>query len=92
MGFLKFLIWTSCAMALGIYISTARYDGGTPLEQLQRVWKQHGPRDTELGSKVRGAVDSAREAVSKKAPPTEHFEPEDREAVNKLIAGRSGAK
>ncbi len=92
MGFLKFLIWTTCSVALGIYVSTAQYEGGTPLQQIQRVWKRHGPSDSQVQSKVRGAVDSARTTVGRKAPPTEHFEPEDREAVNKLIAGRSGSK
>lgn len=104
MGFIKFVIWTACAMALGIYISTARYENGTPLEQMQRVWKQHGPSETAVRQNVKGAVEKAKalparldKAAGQKAEapaeaPEEHHTPEDREAVNKLIAQRAEPK
>lgn len=110
MGFIKFVIWTACAMALGIYISTARYESGTPLEHLQRLWAQHGPSDAVVRQNVKGALETARVAVKtsplaeKKAAegkpaaerpleaPVEVHAPEDREAVNKLIARRAEAK
>lgn len=63
MGFIKFVIWTWCAMALGIYISTARYENGTPLEQMQRVWKQHGPSQTAVRETAKDALESARGAA-----------------------------
>lgn len=105
MGFIKFVIWTACAMALGVYISTARYENGTPLEQMQRLWKQHGPSETVVRQNVKGAVekakalparlDKAAAAPAKGAAaekPEEHHTPEEREAVNKLIAQRAQGK
>lgn len=106
MGFIKFVIWTACAMSLGVYISTARYQNGTPLEQLQRLWKQHGPSETAVRQNVKGAVEKATGAA-KALPgklekvqgetaaaekPEEHHTPEDRAAVNKLIAQRAQPK
>jgi len=93
MGFLKFVVWTACCIALGIYVSTARYEGGTPLEQLERVWRRHVPAApmTALRSEVKGAVESAKAAVSP-ARPSERHTPEDREAVNRLIARRTAPK
>lgn len=86
MGFLKFLVWTACCIALGIYVSTARYDGGTPLEQMERAYRRHFPaeRVAALKSELKAAVSPAR--------PSERHAPEDREAVNKLIAKRAAAK
>ncbi len=94
MGFLKFVVWTACCIALGIYVSTARYEGGTPLEQLERVWRRHVPAEpvAALQSEVKGAVASARAAISPQARPSERHTPEDRAAVNKLIAKRTAPR
>ena len=93
MGFLKFIVWTACCVALGIYVSTARYEGGTPLEQLERVYRHQFPGEPveALKSEVKGAVASARAAIAPPRPSERHT-PEDRAAVNKLIAKRAAPR
>lgn len=92
MGFIRFIVWTACSVAFGVYVSTAKYDGGTPLEQMERVWRRHGPSTTEVTENVRGVLETARGTVAAPKAPTERHTTEEREAVNRLIAGRGGAK
>ena len=69
MGFLKFLVWTGCAVGLGVFLATADLDGRTPLEYEQRQWKRHvQPGQVErqverVKDGLRDAVDEAKDAV-----------------------------
>jgi hypothetical protein len=97
MGILKFLVWTTCAVSLGIYLAKGQIDGRTPLEHMERAWKRSTrPSQMErvkdgvdrVKDGLEDAFDDARDAVGKKTdkPPRERITAEDREAVNRLIA------
>ncbi len=97
MGFLKFLVWTGCAVGLGVFLATGDIDGRTPLEYVQRAWKRHvQPSGVErqvdrVKDGVRDAVDEARDAVNRKtkqavAAPRERITNEDRAAIDRIIA------
>jgi hypothetical protein len=97
MGILKFLVWTTCAVSLGIFLAKGQIDGRTPLDHMERAWKRSTrPSQMErvkdgvdrVKDGLEGALDDARDAVGKKtdAPPRERITHEDREAVNRLIA------
>ncbi len=93
---LKFLVWTGCAIGLGILLATTLVGGRTPVQHLQRAWKQHGfsskieELKTGVGNAVEDAKDSLTTALDKK--PKERHSQEDREAVNKLVAKRNAEK
>ena len=94
MGFLKWLVWTLCAVSLGVWLGTGRVDGRTPLEHAQRAWNQHvsgaplermkdGLQDTWDGARAKaGPARDARPAPA----PRERISEGDRAALNKLLA------
>jgi hypothetical protein len=94
MGFLKFLVWTGCAVGLGVFLAGAEVDGRSPLEHAQREWKRHvqPTRVERVKEGLRDALDDAREAVGrttkqvKAAGPRELITAEDRAAVERIIA------
>ncbi|XXF76374.1 hypothetical protein P2318_25445 [Myxococcaceae bacterium GXIMD 01537] len=89
MGFLKFLVWTSCAVGLGIFLARGEVGGRTPLEHMERSWKRTvKPTQVDrLKDGLEDALEDAKEAVGRKAAgPRERITEEDREAVNRIIA------
>jgi hypothetical protein len=97
MGLLKFLVWTSCAVGLGIFLATGEVDGRTPLDHMERAWKRnvrpsHMERMKDGVDRVKegleDVLDEAKDAVGKKGVegPRERITAEDREEVNRIIA------
>lgn len=89
MGFLKFLVWTSCAVGLGIFLAKGEIGGRTPLEHMERTWQRNvrPTRMDRIKDGLEDALDNAKEAVSRKADaPRERITEEDRAAVNRIIA------
>lgn len=98
MGFLKFLVWTGCAVGLGVFLATGNVEGRTPWEYAQRQWNRHVQpsavdREVErVTDGVRDAFEDARDAVNRKtkqaaAPaPRERITNEDRAEINRIIA------
>lgn len=97
MGFLKFILWTSCAIAIGVGIATWEVDGRTPLEHGERAWKRTGSTGSvkslasDLGESMEDAIDSAKDTLGAKNPgaPRESYRAEDRAAVEQLISQRA---
>ena len=90
MGTLKFLVWTTCAVGLGIFLAKGEVGGRTPLEHMERSWKRN-VRPTQvdrLKDGLQDALDEAKDAVSRKTEsgPRERITDEDRAAVNRIIA------
>ncbi len=95
MGFIKFIVWTSLSIGIGVYISTARYPNGTPLEQVERFFHRHLPPEKveSIEADVRTAIDSAaRRTVARREPPTERHTAPEREAVTRLISSKRDAR
>ncbi|MGZ3457208.1 MAG: hypothetical protein ACXU86_01760 [Archangium sp.] len=95
MGFLKFLVWTGCAVGLGVFLATGNVEGRTPLESMQRAWKRHSTPQVDrqvdrVKDGLRDALDEARDAVHRTtkpaAAPRERISNEDRAEVNRIIA------
>jgi hypothetical protein len=97
MTFLKWLVWTACAVGLGVFLASGDVGGRTPLEHMSRAWKQtvspskldrvkDGLHDTFEDAK--DAVSDAKDKVTGKpaAAPRERISKDDRDAVNRLIA------
>jgi hypothetical protein len=87
---LKFLVWTACAMALGVWFATARVGGATPLEQLTQAWKKAPTPVAGLEEKIEDAKDAFSSAKDHQV--RERHSDKDKEAVNKLIAKRTNGK
>jgi hypothetical protein len=90
MGLLKFLVWTACAVGLGVFLAKGQIGGRSPLDHMERAWKHNVPpsRIERVKDGLEDALDEAKEAVGRKtdAAPRERITAEDREAVNRLIA------
>jgi hypothetical protein len=94
---LRIAVWTIACVSLGIALGTVEVFGKTPVQHVERVWKQHGPR---LGSgleKVKGEAGEVADEVKKKVAvaqnamtprPTEQHPVADRAAIDELIAKR----
>ena len=95
MGFLKLILWTAGAVALGVFISTHKVHGQTPLETAEHTWHQTvtPQRVSAVKQRVEDAYEDAKDKVaSNPAAPHEHHSAQDRQAINKLIAERSTKK
>jgi len=89
MGFLKFLVWTTCAVGLGIFLAKGDVGGKTPLEHMERTWQRnvHPTRMDRIKDGLEDALEDAKAAVSRKTDaPRERITEEDRAAVNRIIA------
>lgn len=91
MGFIRFVLWSSFCIGLGVFISTYEVNGRTPLEQMQRAWRQHvQPSKLErlksgLGDVLKDAGQAASQAA-KSGYPTERHTTEERERLRRLIS------
>jgi hypothetical protein len=94
MGFIKFLLWTSFCVGLGIFIASYEAGGATPLDHVKRIAHLDGkePKLDELKASLKSSVQQARSALGTEKRPTENHSAEDRAAVNKLIANRAGQR
>jgi hypothetical protein len=94
MGFLKFLVWTGCAVGLGVFLATGEIDGRPPLEYVQKAWKRHvqPTRVERVKDELRDALDEAKDAVNRTTKqasspaPRERITNEDRAAIDRIIA------
>ncbi|QSQ19211.1 hypothetical protein JY651_28140 [Pyxidicoccus parkwayensis] len=90
MGALKFIVWTACAVGLGIFLATGEVDGRTPLEHMQRAWKRSVKPNAvdRMKDGLEDAYEDAKGAVSRTtdSAPRERISAEDRAAVNRIIA------
>jgi hypothetical protein len=97
MGLLKFLVWTACAVGLGVFLAKGEIGGRTPLDHMERTWKRNvHPSQVErmkdgmdrVKDGLEDALEDAKDAVGRKTAPAprERITSEDREAVNRLIA------
>lgn len=85
MGLLRRLFWATSLVALGALLATVQVSGKTPLQHLGAAVT--GPVWSALKNGAETAYDKARGALASK--PVEHHSPEDRDALNKLIAKRA---
>ncbi|MCE9666308.1 hypothetical protein LY474_00655 [Myxococcus stipitatus] len=90
MGALKFIVWTVCAVGLGIFLSKGEVDGRTPLEHMERAYKRTVKPDTvdRMKDSLEDAYEDAKGVVSRSsdAAPRERISAEDRAAVDRIIA------
>src|SRR5690349_17285595 len=95
-AFLRFILWTGCAVGLGIFLATAQVGGETPYEMMRRSWKKHATPDAvqRLREGVNSLVHQAKDALSAEEPfaPRERHTAQDRAEINKLIANSAAAK
>lgn len=87
MKLLTILVWTACAVALGMFLATVEVDGRTPIEHLQRTWKRkvNPSKVDQLKDGLRDAIDNAKGHLSKTKTP-ERYSDDERRAIDKLIA------
>jgi hypothetical protein len=92
MGVLKFLVWTACAVGLGVFLAGGKVEGRSPLQHMERTWKRAVNPSTmdKMKDSVEDALEDAKGAVTQKsanaAGPRERITAEDRAAVDAIIA------
>ena len=89
MGFIRFTLWTSICIGLGIFAASYEVDGKTPVQHVKQIWNK-SPHSFE------GTVEQAKKSLAshelvthEKSEPTEQHSDADRDAVNRLVARRS---
>ena len=87
MKLLSIVVWTICAVALGIFLASVEIDGRTPMQHLQRAWKRNvNPSKVDrLKDGLRDAIDDAKSQLSKTKRP-ERYSEDERRAIDRLIA------
>lgn len=90
---MRTLIWTAMCIAFGIFLGTFEVGGKTPFQHAKAaVDGKQAPKLSQLKEQAEDAVDGAKkklaEAKEEAAQPTEKHSADDKDAVNKLIAGR----
>jgi hypothetical protein len=83
---LSFLLWTTCSVALGIWLATVPVGGRTPWEHARRAWAESGlsvPKLPKLG-----AAEGRTAAPAPKI--AERHTDQERDAVNRLITRGAG--
>lgn len=96
MGILRTLLFAGLCIGVGIFASSYEIDGRTPLEHIQRAFKnngQFGKVKDGMGDALDGAKDklteakqSAKDKLAVATAPKEHISSDDRSALNALIA------
>lgn len=95
MGFLKFLVWTACAVGLGVFLATVQFDSRTTVQWVQRTWKRQltaPPPVERVKGDIADALDDAENTVKRatkqavSAAPRERITHEDRAAIERIIA------
>ena len=91
MGILRFVIWTTLCIGLGIFLGTYELGGKTPWQSMQGAWKQQAPRLEKVKGEAGDLVDDVKKKVSTQdvAQPKERHDKEDREAIDQIISKRS---
>lgn len=93
MRLIRFVVWTSCCVALGIWLGSGRLGTKTPLEHLQGALRS-APRLEKVRQEVREGAEGFVEDVKKKVSfsgtrePTEKHTPSERAAIDEIIAKR----
>ena len=86
---MKSFLWTLGAIGFGIFISTFRIQGRTPLEQGGRFFQQTmKPAGAKMWIKAKDAVSNAQATQT----PVEHHTDGDRARLENLLAKRGQSK
>ena len=79
MGFIRFVLWTSMCIGLGIFVASYEVDGKTPAQHFKQIWKGMPAVPVEKVKQL---------ALPASDRPTETHSPADRDAVNRIVAKR----
>lgn len=88
---MKSILWTLCAVGLGIGLGTVEVGGRTPWQHGVRSWHRFvNPRElATLKDKASDVWDDAKANLHGAKTPHEHHSVDDRDALNRLIAHRA---
>lgn len=87
MGFVRGVVWTVGAVALGVGLATVEISGKTPLARARKAWDRAEAGDW-VKDRAEEAVDRARGAIGQPQQPRERHSDEDRAALDRIIAKR----
>ena len=92
MGILRFLVWTTLCIGLGIFLGTHELGGRTAWQAMQGAWKEQSPRFDKVKEGAEDLAEDVRKKVATQDPaqqPKERHNKEDREAIDQIISKRS---
>jgi hypothetical protein len=90
MGTMRFVLWTTTCVAVGVALGTVEVGSATPVQHVERLLRQKGPRLDQLKAGATNLVDEVNKKVSvtKPAGPTERHSAAERSAIDEIIAKR----
>jgi hypothetical protein len=89
MGFVRFVLWTSCCIAIGIFSATVELGDRTLWDHARIAWKNRvASSQVDIWKEeLREKLEDARGAVTPTdKPPRERHSDQDRSDVKRLIA------
>jgi hypothetical protein len=90
MGILRFVLWTTLCIGLGIFLGTYEIGGKTPWQSARGLWKQSAPRLEKVKDSAEDLVVDVKKKVSPQAEtPKERHSKDERDAIDQLISKRS---
>ena len=91
MGILRFVLWTTLCIGLGLFLCTYEHGGKTAWQSMQGVWKQQSPRFEKVKAEAGDLADDVKKKVSTQdvAQPKERHDKEDRDAIDQIISKRA---
>ncbi|PZR12721.1 MAG: hypothetical protein DI536_14190 [Archangium gephyra] len=93
MGILRFVVWSSLCIGLGIFLGSAEFGGRTPWQHARGAWKQQGPRLEKVKDDAEILADEVKKKVANDStPPKERHSEDERKAVDAIISKRSASK
>lgn len=92
MGILRFVVWTTLCIGLGLFLGTYELGGKTPWQSAQSLWKQQAPKLEKVKDGAEDLVGDVKKKVTstpEAAAPKEKHTKDEREAIDQIIAKRS---
>lgn len=90
MGILRFVLWTTLCIGLGIFLGTYEIGGKTPWQSAQGLWKQSAPKLEKVKDSAEDlVVDVKKKVTPTSAAPKERHTQDDRDAIDQIISKRS---
>lgn len=86
----KFFLWSAGCVGVGIFLSTVEFGGKTTVQHVVDTWNSEAPGAVEnIKSGFGNASKKGKGSRDDDDRPNEHYAPDDRAAVNKIVS-RSG--
>jgi hypothetical protein len=88
MKYFKIFLWTTACLGLGMWMASFDIGGRTPLEHMERAWKQTTPKLDTVRMGAADLIGGAKRKAPTRVAPAELHSKKDRDELEQIIAKR----